>query len=126
MSILLKALQILGQSAVEIVRTKAEILALDVREARIRFVSILLLGAFAFLLISIGILLALFWLILTFWETDRIMVIGVLTGSVLIVGLILLVVMMYKLRKGRGLLFGTIAELDRDYEALGGRGRRRN
>lgn len=121
---LMESLKGLGQTFVEIMRTRMEILSLDVKEARIRFVSILMLGAFTFLLLSFGIILGVFWLITAFWESNRILVMGIITAALLGCGLVLLVLLVWKLRNGPGLFEGTIAELDKDRKALGIRGRR--
>jgi uncharacterized membrane protein YqjE len=121
---LLKSLKGLGMTFIEIIRTRIEILSLDVMEARVRFVSILMLGAFTFLLLSLGIILGMFWLIITFWESYRFMVMGILTVTLIGCGLVLLVILVWKLKKGPKLFEGTIAELDRDREALRDRGRR--
>ena len=123
---LLESLKGLGQTFVEILRTRMEILSLDVKEDRIRLVSILMLGAFSFLLLSLGIILGVFWLIVTFWEADRLLVMGILTAVLMGCGLILLALLVWRLRSGPGPFEGTIAELNKDREALVGRERRRD
>jgi len=120
---LLKSLKGLGQTFIGILRTRLEILSLDVQEARIRFVSILILGAFTFLFSALGIILGAFWLIITFWESNRLLIMGILTVTLLLCGLVLLVILIRKLKSGPRLFEGTIAELDKDTEALGDRDR---
>jgi uncharacterized membrane protein YqjE len=121
---LLKSLKDLGQTIVEIMRTRLEILSLDVKEARIRFVSILILSAFAFFFIVFGIMIAVFLLIAIFWESHRLLVMGSLSAFFIGGGLILLLMLVWKLKKGPGFLKGTIDELRKDSAALSSRGRR--
>jgi uncharacterized membrane protein YqjE len=121
---LLKSLKDLGQTFVEIIRTRIEILSLDVNEARIRFVSILIISAFAFFFLAFGTIIAAFWLIAIFWESHRLLILGTLTAVFLGGGLIFLILLVWKLKKGPKFLKGTIDELKKDSAALSDRGRR--
>lgn len=116
---LLKSLKALGITLTQILHTRLELFSLDVKEAKIRFVSVLILGAFSVLLLSLGIILGVFWLIITFWEFDRLFVMGGLTALLLGSGLILMVMLFWKLRHGPKLFESTIAELTKDRMALG-------
>ena len=108
----------LGRTFVEILSDRLETLSLDIKEDRIRFVSLLMLGAFAFFLLSLGIILGVLWLVLTFWNSDRILVIGILTAMFAIAGLVLLFLLVRRLDRLPGAFEGTIAELDKDREAF--------
>jgi uncharacterized membrane protein YqjE len=120
---LVKSLKRLGQTVIEILQTRMEILSLDVKEARIRFVSILMLYAFTFFSLSLGIVFGAFWLIIKFWETNRLLVVGILAVGFLACGLILMVVLVRRLRNGPRPFEGTIAELNKDRDVLVGRGK---
>jgi uncharacterized membrane protein YqjE len=115
---LLESLKGLGRTFVEILSDRLETLSLDIKEDRIRFVSLLMLGAFAFFLLSLGIILGVLWLVLTFWNSDRILVIGILTAMFAIAGLVLLFLLVRRLDRLPGAFEGTIAELDKDREAF--------
>jgi uncharacterized membrane protein YqjE len=118
---LVESLRGLGRTIVEILGNRLESLALDVKEDRIRLVSLLMLGAFTFFLISLGVVLAVFWIILASWEGNRLLVLGILTGLFVISGAVLLFLLVTRLRNLPGAFDGTIAEFDKDREALGGR-----
>lgn len=118
---LFESLKRLARTAVELVRTRLELLSLDVEEAKLRFLSILLLGAVALLFLSLGVVMGAFWLVVAFWDTHRMLVLGLLTGLFLGGGLLALAGLSWKVRKGPRLFAATLAELGKDGEALGGR-----
>ena len=115
---LLESIKGLGETLVEVMRVKIEILSLDVKESRIRFLSILMLGVFSLLLLSLGIILGIFWLIIAFWESDRLLVMGILSAVLLSGGSVMLAVLIWKLKNGPEPFEGTISELNKDSEAF--------
>jgi uncharacterized membrane protein YqjE len=115
---ILESLKGLGRTFVEILGNRVETLSLDLKEDRIRFVSLLLLGASAFFVLSLGIILVVFFLVLTFWTTNRLMVIGILTAMFLGGGLILLALLVQRVRNMPGPFEGTLSELYKDRDAL--------
>jgi len=116
---ILKALKRFGHASVEIIRTRLEIMSLDVKEATIRYISVLMLGAITILLLSLGLILGIFLLIIIFWATEPLLVIGILSGSLLLSGLVVLIFLIQRLKKVPGVFDGIISELDKDLEALG-------
>lgn len=116
-----ESLKRLVRTAVELVRTRLELLSLDVEEAKLRLLSILLLGAVAFFCLTFGLALGAFWLVVAFWETHRLLVLGILTGTFLGGGLVALAALAWRAKKGPRLFATTLAELGKDAEALGGR-----
>ena len=115
---ILESIKGLGRTFVEILGNRVETLSLDLKEDRIRFVSLLLLGASAFFVLSLGIILVVFFLVLTFWTTNRLMVIGILTAMFLGGGLILLALLVQRVRNMPGPFEGTLSELYKDQDAL--------
>lgn len=120
---LLDSLRGLARTLVEMVRTRLELLSLDVEEAKLRLLSILLLGAAACFCLGLGVVLAVFWLVAAFWETHRVLVLGLLTGGFLGGGAAALLLLARRARRGPGLFSRTLVELRRDREALAGRER---
>lgn len=118
---LLESLRRLVRTAVEVVRSRLELLSLDVEEAKLRLLSILLLGAVAFFCLSLGLVMGAFWLVVAFWDTHRMLVLGLLTGGFLGGGLLALAALAWRAKKGPRLFAATLAELEKDGEALGGR-----
>lgn len=121
---ILKIIRRIWQTSIEIVRTRLEILSIDVKEAEIRLTAILIFGVFTVLLLSLGIVIGVFMLIVTFWETDPLLIMGILSSALTIGGLVMLILLILRLKKGRGLFHGIINELDKDLEAIGGKVRR--
>jgi uncharacterized membrane protein YqjE len=118
---LLASLRSLAGSLVEALRTRLELLSLDLEEAKLRLLSLLLLGALAFLGLALGTVLAAFWLVAAYWDTPhRLLVMGLLTGAFLGGGLLALLLLGWKARLGPPLFSATIEELRRDRDALGG------
>lgn len=116
---LLESIKALGETLIEVLRIKIEILSLDVKESRIRFISLLMLGVFSLLLFTLGIILGVFWLIIAFWESDRLLIMGVLTCVILFSGMLMLTVFLWKLKHGPEPFESSIAELNKDSAALG-------
>jgi uncharacterized membrane protein YqjE len=124
---LLESIKGLGETLVEVMRIKIEILSLDVKESRMRFLSILMLGVFSLVLLSLGIILGIIWLIIAFWESDRLLVTGVLSAVLLFCSIVMLGFLLWKLKNGPEPFGSTITELNKDSAALGfreSRGRR--
>src|SRR5512136_2971268 len=117
----LESLKGLARTLVELVRTRLELLSLDLEEAKLRLLSILLLGAVAFFCLSFGVMLGAFWLVAAFWDTHRVLVLGLLTGFFLGGGLLTLAVLAWRAKKGPRLFAATLAELKKDREALEGK-----
>jgi uncharacterized membrane protein YqjE len=116
---LLESIKGLGETLIEVMRIKVEILSLDVKESRIRFISLLMLGVFSLLLLTLGIILGVFWLIIAFWESDRLLIMGVLSGIILFSGMLMLTVFLWKLKHSPEPFASSIAELNKDSAALG-------
>jgi uncharacterized membrane protein YqjE len=119
---LLDSLKRLARTAVELLQRRLELLSRDVEDAKVRFLSILLLGAVALLCLALGLVTGTLWLVVAFWDTHRMLVLGSLTGAFLGGGLLALAALGWRARRGPRLFDGTLAELEKDRDALG-RGR---
>lgn len=116
---LLKSLASLGKTFVEVMQIRIDILSLDLREYRIRFVSIMMLGAFAFLCLSLGAVIGSLWFVQSFREENRFLVMGILTAGLLAAGLVLVFLLVFRLFRDPNPLHGSSSELAKDREALG-------
>jgi uncharacterized membrane protein YqjE len=117
---LLKSLKVLGQTFVEVIQTRVDILSLDLREYRLRFISIMMLSAVAFLCLSLGAVVGTFWMIQSFHAEYRFAVMGILAAVFLSGGIILILVLAFKLFRDPNPLHGSRAELEKDKAAIGG------
>jgi uncharacterized membrane protein YqjE len=88
------------------------------REYRLRFISIMMLGAFAFLCIALGAVIGSLWLIQSFREENRFAVMGIMTAGLLAGGLVLVSVLVFRLFRDPNPLHGSSAELRKDSESL--------
>ena len=113
---LLDTLKVLGQTTVEILRTRLEILSLDAKEAQLRLVSWLILFSISFFFMISGIILGVIWLLTTFWESNHILILGILTGGFLLLGLIILLVLLWKMNHSPVLFTGFLNEQEKDLE----------
>ena len=120
---LFDSLKGIGRAFFDIFINRIETLTLDLKEDRYRFVSLLLLGASAFFILTLGIILGVFFLVLTFWESSRLLAIGILMGLFLVAGLFLFAVLVRKIKTLPGPFEGILSEFYKDREALGGRRR---
>jgi uncharacterized membrane protein YqjE len=120
---ILESLKGLGHAFTEILINRLETLSLDLKEDRLRFVSLLLLGTSAFFVLSLGIILGVIFLVLTFWTSNRLMVIGILMMMFLGAGLSLFALLVRRINTLPGPFEGTLSEFYKDREALGGRER---
>jgi uncharacterized membrane protein YqjE len=75
----------LAGTALEAVRTRIELLGLEIAEERERLFRLLIWGGIAVLLLAVGILSALVLLVLAFWE-QRLWLLGCLTLALLLGG----------------------------------------
>jgi uncharacterized membrane protein YqjE len=121
---LIESIKGLGKTFVQILCTRLETLSLDIKEDRIRFVSLLVLGATTVALLTLGVVIGALWVVLAFGEANRVLVVGLLTGIFLTAGLIAMAFMIRRLATLPGAFEGTIAELEKDREALEGLGKK--
>ena len=120
---LFDSLKGIGRAIFEIVINRIETLTLDLKEDRYRFVSLLLLGASAFFVLMLGIILGVFFLVLACWESNRLLAIGILTSLLLTLGATLFAILARKIKTLPGPFEGILSEFYKDREALGGRRR---
>jgi uncharacterized membrane protein YqjE len=111
---LLTSLKALGRTVSDIMRTRIEILSLDMQEYRLRLISLLMLSAFSFLFLMLSLVIGAFWLISSIGEEYRPMAMGILAAALLVCGLAFLGVLAWKLRKGPEPFHGSVAELKKD------------
>ena len=78
---LLDSLRNLARTFIAIVQTRIEIFASEIDEERARLARIAVLAAVAALCIALAVVLLVFFLVVLFWDTNRLLAIGVLAGA---------------------------------------------
>jgi uncharacterized membrane protein YqjE len=106
---------------VDIVQTRLQLASTELEEERLRVAELLLFAAAALFFLGLGIVLATLLLVLVFWEGPRLLVLGAAAAFFLVLGAGLAATWRRKSRGKPALLASTLAELQRDRDALIGR-----
>ncbi len=115
---LLGSLARLVATLLEILQTRLEIVATEFEEERERIREMVLFGFLALFFTGFGLLLLTLFIVVLFWETHRLYVLGGFTLLYLALGLIAGAVLRQRLRTRPRLFAATLAELSRDRERL--------
>ncbi|MBI5613197.1 MAG: phage holin family protein [Gammaproteobacteria bacterium] len=115
---LLASLQRLLATLLEILQTRVEIVATEFEEERERIRELVIFSFLALFFVSLGLVLLTLFVVMLFWETHRLYVLGGFTLLYLTLGMVAAGVLRQRL-KGRPRLFATtVAELAKDRERL--------
>jgi uncharacterized membrane protein YqjE len=115
---LLQSLSGFASTLVAIMHTRLELLSTDLEEDQAHVFSLLVLVLTALLLFGVGIVLATILLVVAFWDTDRLLVLGLLAGFFLAVGLATGAVAMHKARTKPRPFAASLQELYKDRQQL--------
>lgn len=118
---LLHSLTALVATLVAMAHTRLDLLSTDLEEEREHLLALLLLAFIALFCLGVGVLLASLLLVVVFWDTHRVLVLGLLTGVFLVGGLAACGLAMHKVRSKPRLFAASIAELAKDRQQLGAR-----
>jgi len=118
---LLDSLRNLARTFLAIVQTRIEIFASELDEERTRLAQIALLAAFAAFCLGLAVILLVFFLVVLFWESDRLLAIGVLAGVFAAGGIAACLGLRAAISKRPKFLSATLAELRKDGTRLEGR-----
>jgi uncharacterized membrane protein YqjE len=117
---LLASLRRLAATFVEILQTRIELVATELEEERARIRDLLLYGLLTLFFVSVGLLLLTAYVVILYWDTHRLNVVGAFAvfygGAGIIAGL-----MLWRRIKSRPRLFSsTLSELSKDRNQLRG------
>ena len=102
----------------EIGQTRLQLASTELEEERLRIAELLLFATAALFFLGIGILLVTLLLVLLFWDGPRVLVLALAAAAFLAVGAGLAAAWRRKAAAKPPLLASTLAELQRDREAL--------
>ncbi|HYA59942.1 MAG TPA: phage holin family protein [Burkholderiaceae bacterium] len=105
-------------SGVRAVRTRLELLGIEIEEQKARIVRDLLIAVVALYLLLCGMLLAVAWIVVATPVEQRVVVLGVLTLAFLLAGGLALLWLVYTSAKRKPLFDTTVTVLKRDEQAL--------
>ena len=117
---LLESLRNLAKTFLAIVQTRIEIFASEIDEERTRLARIALLAAAAAFCLGLAVILLVFFLVVLFWDTDRLLAIGVLAGVFAIGGIAACLGLRAAISQRPKFLSATLAELRKDATRLEG------
>jgi uncharacterized membrane protein YqjE len=115
---LLASLRSLAANAVEILRTRLELLATEVEEEGLRLAQIAFWTLVALLFLTLGLLTFTLLVVVAFWDTHRVLVVALLAASYLGVGIGIGLWVRSRLLAGSKLFAASLAELAKDRDKL--------
>jgi uncharacterized membrane protein YqjE len=115
---LFESLTALATTTVAMAQTRLALLALDVEEFGQRWLSTVLLALGGMLLLAAGLVLGTLSLVMAFWETHRVLVLGVTAGAYLVAGIAVCATLLHRLRHAPRAFDSSLAELAKDREHL--------
>ena len=108
----------LSTTLVAIIHTRLALLSTDLEETQAQAISLLILVLSALFFVGVGVVLASILLVVAFWETDRLLVLGLLAGCFLAAGLIAGAVALHKARNKPRPFAASLAELYKDRQSI--------
>lgn len=115
---LLASLRRLLATSLEILQTRVEIVATEFEEERERIRELVIFSFLTLFFTSIGLLLLTLFIVILFWETHRLYVLGGFALLYLTLGIVAGAILRQRLRTRPRLFATTVAELSRDRERL--------
>lgn len=115
---LARSLRGLVGTVLGLAQVRLELLSVEAREEALRLGEILLYGAIAFTLLSVGIVFVAILLTVLLWETQRLLALAVFATLFLTTGAIAAVFARSRIRQGSRLFAESIRELSQDRAQL--------
>jgi len=110
----------IGSNLLAMVRTRLELAAIELQEETHRLVGYLVWGVAAAFFAVVAVLLAILFVLVLFWDTHRLLAIGVMTGLFALLGLLAFFKLRGDLVTRPPLMAATLAELRKDAQAVKG------
>jgi len=117
---LLESLRNLARTFLAIVQTRLEIFASEIDEQRALLARIAVLAGVAAFCLGLAVILLVLFVVVLFWDTNRLLAIGVLAGVFAAGGIVACVVLRTAIARRPKLLAATLAELRKDRTKLEG------
>ncbi|HQS37510.1 MAG: hypothetical protein B7Y16_00080 [Methylotenera sp. 24-45-7] len=115
---LLSSLKNLTVSLIAIVHTRLELISTDLEEGRERFISLLALAFISLFSLCFGAVLLTILVVVIFWDTHRLLVMGSLTGLFIVVGAVIGAVVVRRLKLMPRMFEASLSELIKDHQEL--------
>jgi uncharacterized membrane protein YqjE len=115
---LLNSLKNLTVTLIAIIHTRLELISSDLEEGRERFISLLAMAFVSLFSLCFGAVLLTILVVVVFWDTHRLLVLGSLTGLFLMTGAVLGAVVVSKLKSMPRMFEASLAELIKDHQEI--------
>ena len=115
---LLDSLRDLARTFLALLQNRLEIFASEIDEQRALLARIALLAAVAAFCLGLAIILGVLFVVVLFWDTNRLLAIGSLAGALGAAGVVALLMLRAAVRQRPRLLAATLAELRKDRAKL--------
>lgn len=115
---LLESLTLLAATLVAIMHTRLHLLSADLEEEREHLVLLLVLALTALFCVGVGVVLSTILLVVLYWDTHRLLVLGLCAGFFLISGAAAWAFAVHKAKTKPRLFAATLAELFKDRQQL--------
>ena len=115
---LLSSLRRLGASFVTIVHSRLELATLEIEREKTRAVRLLVLGTAALFFLALGAITATIFVIVLFWDSQRLVVIGFLTVLYIGIGAGVATLVRREAAEGKRAFSATLEELRKDRDHL--------
>ncbi|MDH3460873.1 MAG: phage holin family protein [Burkholderiaceae bacterium] len=106
------------QALLEVGATRLELITTEIEEERLRLADVLLMACVALFFLAIGLVLTAGFLVVLFWDSYRLLTLGLLAAGFLGIGLVSGWCWRVKAANKPRFLAATLTELSRDVEAL--------
>lgn len=118
---LLDSLSAFAATLAAVVQTRLELLSADLEEDREHWLSLLALALTALFCLGVGVVLATILLVVVFWDTQRLLVLGMLAGLFLSGGIAAWLFARHKIKTKPGIFAASLLELSKDRQQLASR-----
>lgn len=115
---LLESLSTLAATLVAIAHTRLDLLSADMKEEQAHVLSLLVMTLAALFCIGVGVVLAAFLLVVVFWDTHRLLVLGLLAGFFFAAAMAAVAFALHKARTKPRLFASSLSELSKDWQQL--------
>ena len=105
---------------IAIVSTRLELLVNELQEERLRLTQMFLLALIALFLLGTGLILLNAFIVVVFWDSHRLLALGLLCVVYLVAGAAVVMSLRAKAQVGSKLFSASLAEFDKDRQALRG------
>lgn len=112
---LVHSLKNLGATGVAILYTRLQLVSNEIQEEKERLIELMVYAVVGVFCASFGMLLLTFYIVVAFWDTNRLAVLAVMTMLYLALGVAALITLRSKAKAHAALFTATLTELKKDH-----------